>query len=159
LDWQLDSLAVDLPEPAAGAMAGRFNLSCATDAGFGNDAALRCGNYTGHRRNSFVAWSSATPTASLGTVGLDARSASTRYLQARVARMAKCNLAVAIHVLVELDARPSFGQHHFQRGLAEFQRITPQIIAVFAPSYTHGGSDQQVEATRWLPSFPMVSPH
>jgi hypothetical protein len=39
--------------------------------------AAQCGNDSGYRRNSFVAWSSATPTASLGTVGLDARSAST----------------------------------------------------------------------------------
>jgi hypothetical protein len=35
----------------------------------------------------------------------------------------------ASNMLVEPDAKPSFGQHHFQRGVAALQRITPQIVA------------------------------
>jgi hypothetical protein len=37
---------------------------------------------------------------------------------------------VAFHVLVESNAWPSFGQDSLKRGLATFQRITPQIIAI-----------------------------
>jgi len=68
LDWQLGSLAIDLPESAGGAMMGPFDLSCP---------------------------------------GMQALAMTAAY-----------------------------GQHYFQRGLAAFQRIAPQIIAVFAPS-TH----------------------
>src|SRR5215831_18423881 len=38
--------------------------------------------------------------------------------------------AVAFHVLVEAQAKASFGQHTPKRGLAHFQRITPQVVAV-----------------------------
>jgi len=38
--------------------------------------------------------------------------------------------AVAFHVLVEAQAKASFGQHTSKRGLAHFQRITPQVVAV-----------------------------
>jgi len=38
--------------------------------------------------------------------------------------------AVAFHVLVEAQAKASFGQHASKRGLAHFQRITPQVVAV-----------------------------
>src|SRR6516162_10746053 len=37
--------------------------------------------------------------------------------------------AVASHVLVEAQAT-SFGQHTSKRGLAHFQGITPQVVAV-----------------------------
>jgi signal transduction histidine kinase len=43
--------------------------------------------------------------------------------------VAKDRLAVALHVLVEPDARPDLSQHHFQCGLPALQRITPQIVA------------------------------
>jgi hypothetical protein len=44
--------------------------------------------------------------------------------------MAKHGLAVALHVLVEPDARAGLGQEHFEGGLAALQRITAQIVAV-----------------------------
>ena len=37
--------------------------------------------------------------------------------------------AVASHVLVEAQAT-SFGQHTSKRGLAHFQRIAPQVVAI-----------------------------
>ena len=33
-------------------------------------------------------------------------------------------------MLVEAQAKASFGQHTSKRGLAHFQRITPQVVAV-----------------------------
>ena len=33
-------------------------------------------------------------------------------------------------MLVEAQAKASFGQHTPKRGLAHFQRITPQVVAV-----------------------------
>jgi len=39
--------------------------------------------------------------------------------------MAKDNLAVAFHVLVETDSSPGLGQDHLKRGLTALQRITP----------------------------------
>ena len=44
--------------------------------------------------------------------------------------MAKYGLAVTLHVLVEPDARAGLRQDHFKPGLAAFQRITPEIVAV-----------------------------
>src|SRR5262249_58542091 len=38
--------------------------------------------------------------------------------------------AVAFHVLVEAQAKASFGQHTPKRGLAHFQRITPHVVAI-----------------------------
>src|SRR5262245_48993623 len=38
--------------------------------------------------------------------------------------------AVAFHVLVEAQAKVSFGQHTSKRRLADLKRITPQIVAV-----------------------------
>jgi hypothetical protein len=38
--------------------------------------------------------------------------------------------AVAFEMLVEAQAKASFGQHTSKRGLAHFQRITPQVVAV-----------------------------
>jgi hypothetical protein len=38
--------------------------------------------------------------------------------------------AVALDMLVEAQAKPSFGQHTSKRGLAHFQRITPQVVSV-----------------------------
>jgi hypothetical protein len=42
----------------------------------------------------------------------------------------KHDFAVALHVLVEPDARAGLRQDHFKPGLAAFQRITPEIVAV-----------------------------
>jgi len=38
--------------------------------------------------------------------------------------------AVAFHVLVEAQAKASFGQHTSKRGLAHLQRITPHVVAI-----------------------------
>src|SRR5262249_33742923 len=38
--------------------------------------------------------------------------------------------AVALDMLVEAQPKASFGQHASQRGLADFQRITPQVVAI-----------------------------
>src|SRR5262249_1616977 len=38
--------------------------------------------------------------------------------------------AVALDVFVEAQPKASFGQHASQRGLAPFQRITPQVVAI-----------------------------
>src|SRR5262249_28795835 len=38
--------------------------------------------------------------------------------------------AIACDVLVEAQPKASFGQHASQRGLAHFQRITPQVVAI-----------------------------
>jgi len=54
--------------------------------------------------------------------------------------------AVAFHMLVEAQAKVSFGRHTSKRGLAYFQRITPHVVAVqldrpaprARPSYTLG---------------------
>ena len=44
--------------------------------------------------------------------------------------MPKHALAIALHMLVEPDARVSFGQHARKRGLADQKRIAPQVVAV-----------------------------
>src|SRR5262249_50498342 len=38
--------------------------------------------------------------------------------------------AVALDMLVEAQAKASFGQHTSKRGLAHFQRVTPQVVAI-----------------------------
>jgi len=38
--------------------------------------------------------------------------------------------AVAFHVLVEAQAKASFGQRTSKRGLADLKRIAPQVVAV-----------------------------
>jgi len=38
--------------------------------------------------------------------------------------------AVAFQMLVEAQAKASFGQHTSKRGLAHFQRIAPQVVAI-----------------------------
>ena len=38
--------------------------------------------------------------------------------------------AVTIDMLVEAQAKASLGQHTSKRGLAHFQRITPQVVAI-----------------------------
>src|SRR6516225_8269879 len=38
--------------------------------------------------------------------------------------------AVAFQMLVEAQAKASFGQHTSKRGLAHFQRITPHVVAI-----------------------------
>jgi hypothetical protein len=38
--------------------------------------------------------------------------------------------AVAFHVLVEAQAKASFGQHTSKRGLADLKRVAPQVVAV-----------------------------
>ena len=38
--------------------------------------------------------------------------------------------AVALDVLVEPQAKASFGQHTSKRGLAHFQGITPHVVAI-----------------------------
>jgi hypothetical protein len=38
--------------------------------------------------------------------------------------------AVAFQMLVEAQAKASFGQHTSKRGLADRKRITPQVVAV-----------------------------
>jgi len=38
--------------------------------------------------------------------------------------------AIAFDMLVEAQPKASFGQHAAQRGLAHFQRITPQVVAI-----------------------------
>jgi hypothetical protein len=42
----------------------------------------------------------------------------------------KYHLAVAFHVFIEPDASARLGQYHLKPGLAAFQRITPEIVAV-----------------------------
>jgi hypothetical protein len=42
--------------------------------------------------------------------------------------MAENRLAIALHVLVEADARSRLGQDHFERGFAAFKRITPPAL-------------------------------
>src|SRR5215471_6356271 len=43
--------------------------------------------------------------------------------------MRKDGRAVAFYMLIEAQPQASFGQHAAQRGLADFQRITPQVVA------------------------------
>src|SRR6516225_390561 len=38
--------------------------------------------------------------------------------------------AVALDMLVEAEAKASFGQHTSKRGLADLKRITPQVVAI-----------------------------
>src|SRR5262252_7063040 len=38
--------------------------------------------------------------------------------------------AVAFNMLVKAQAKANFGQHTSKRGLAHFQRIAPQVVAV-----------------------------
>jgi hypothetical protein len=38
--------------------------------------------------------------------------------------------AVALDMLVEAQAKASFGQHTSKRGLADLKRITPQVVTV-----------------------------
>src|SRR5262249_11681213 len=47
-----------------------------------------------------------------------------------LAGVAEDGRAVAFHVLVEAQAKASFGQHTSKRGLAHLQRIAPQVIAI-----------------------------
>ena len=44
--------------------------------------------------------------------------------------MAKCCLAVALHVLVEADANPSLGQDHLKRGPTAFQGFASEMVTV-----------------------------
>jgi hypothetical protein len=50
--------------------------------------------------------------------------------ESHLAGVAKYGLAVALHVLVEANARSGLGQDHFEGGLADLQRIAPQIVTV-----------------------------
>ena len=43
--------------------------------------------------------------------------------------MSEDGRAVAFQMLVEAQAKASFGQHTSKRGLADLKRITPQIVA------------------------------
>jgi hypothetical protein len=47
-----------------------------------------------------------------------------------LARVAKHGLAIALHVLIEPNARSGLDQDYPEPGLAAFQRITPEIVAV-----------------------------
>jgi len=38
--------------------------------------------------------------------------------------------AIALNMLVEAEAKASFGQHTSKRGLADLKRIAPQVVAV-----------------------------
>src|SRR5262249_44512789 len=50
--------------------------------------------------------------------------------EAKLAGMGEYGRAVALDVLVEAQAKASFGQHTSKRGLAHFQRIAPHVVAV-----------------------------
>ena len=50
--------------------------------------------------------------------------------EAKLARVPEHCLTVAFHVLVESNARVSLGHDRCERGLAEFKRIAPQVVAV-----------------------------
>ena len=50
--------------------------------------------------------------------------------EAELAGMGEDGRAIAFHVLVEPQAKVSFGQHTSKRGLAHFQRITPHVVAI-----------------------------
>src|SRR5262249_31935895 len=47
-----------------------------------------------------------------------------------LARMGEDGRAITFNMLVEAQAKASFGQHTSKRGLAHFQRITPQVVPV-----------------------------
>jgi hypothetical protein len=47
-----------------------------------------------------------------------------------LAGMAKHSLAVAFHVLIEPNTRPSLGKYHFQRGLAALKPIRTKVFAI-----------------------------
>src|SRR5262249_23733736 len=51
-------------------------------------------------------------------------------VESNLAGMGEDGRAVAFHVLVEAQAKASFGQHTSKRGLAHSQRITSQVVAV-----------------------------
>jgi hypothetical protein len=44
--------------------------------------------------------------------------------------MGEDGLTVALDMLVEAQAKASFGQHTSQRGLAHFQGITPHVVTI-----------------------------
>src|SRR5262249_26773297 len=50
--------------------------------------------------------------------------------EAKLAGVGEDGRAVALQMLVEAQARASFGQHTSKRGLADLKRITPQVVAV-----------------------------
>src|SRR5262249_10248282 len=50
--------------------------------------------------------------------------------ESHLARMGEDGRAVALDVLVEAQAKASFGQHTSKRGLADLKRIAPQVVAV-----------------------------
>ena len=47
-----------------------------------------------------------------------------------LARMCEDGRAVAFQMLIEPQAKTSFGQHTSKRGLADFKRIAPQVVAI-----------------------------
>ena len=53
--------------------------------------------------------------------------------------------AIAFHVLVEAQAKASFGQHTSKRGLVDLKRITPQVVAV------------QLDQVESVEEYPLVS--
>ena len=50
--------------------------------------------------------------------------------EAKLAGMGEDGRAVAFQMFVEAQAKASFGQHTSKRGLAHFQRIAPQVVAI-----------------------------
>ncbi len=45
--------------------------------------------------------------------------------------MPEYGLAIALHMLVEPNARADPGQDHFERGLAAFEGIAPKVRAAY----------------------------
>src|SRR5262249_34296218 len=50
--------------------------------------------------------------------------------EAKLASVGENGRPVALDMLVEAEAKASFGQHTSKRGLTDLKRITPQVVAV-----------------------------